>query len=200
MGWYEVEPIALDKNQTFDAIIVPSGFVTNYKVDGQLRVNFNDGNDRMLQAIDLFKKGVAKRIIYTGGADTVFGAYEPEAKLGKSFMVMCGIPDSSIWIETKSMNTFQNAAFTAKMLGKKDPNWKQKKYLLVTAGFHMYRAQKCFEKQGFGITPYSSDLRSIRAKDTILNTLIPSYGGLQIWTYLWKEWVGLLVYNLKGYI
>lgn len=200
MGWYEVEPIALEKTDHFDAILVPSGFVTSYKIDGQLRVNFNDGNDRMLQAIDLYKRGLAKRIIYTGGSDTIFGDYEPEAKLGKEFMVKCGIPDSAIWIETKSMNTYQNAAFTAKMLTKKDPAWQQKRYLLVTAAFHMYRARKCFQKQGFEVTAYSSDLRSIRAKDTVLNTLIPNYGGLQIWTYLLKEWIGLLVYSMKGYI
>jgi uncharacterized SAM-binding protein YcdF (DUF218 family) len=86
------------------------------------------------------------------------------------------------------------------MLTKKDPAWQQKRYLLVTAAFHMYRARKCFQKQGFEVTAYSSDLRSIRAKDTVLNTLIPNYGGLQIWTYLLKEWIGLIVYSMKGYI
>lgn len=200
MGWYETDPIAVEKGMTYDAIIVPSGFVTSYKVDGQLRVNFNDGNDRMLQAIDLYKRGVAPKIIYTGGADTIFGGSEPEAKLGKAFMVKCGIPDSAIWIETRSMNTYQNAAFTAKMLDKKDPQWKTRKYLLITAGFHMVRAKKCFEKQGFQVTPYSAALHSIRNKNTVLNTLLPNYGGLQIWTFLWKEWIGMVVYYLKGYI
>ncbi|MBU3662701.1 MAG: YdcF family protein [Bacteroidetes bacterium] len=200
MGWYEVEPIVLEKTDRFDAILVPSGFAASYKIDEQLRVNFSDGNDRMLQAIDLYKRGFAKRIIYTGGSDTIFGDYEPESKLGKEFMVKCGIPDSAIWIETKSMNTYQNAAFTAKMLTMKNTAWQQKRYLLVTSAFHMYRARKCFQKQGFEVTAYSSDLRSIRAKDTILNTLIPNYGGLQIWTYLLKEWIGLLVYAMKGYI
>lgn len=200
MAIYEVEPVALSKKNSYDAIIVPSGFVTNYKVDGQLRVNFNDGNDRMLQAIDLFKRGISNRLIYTGGADTIFGDYEPEAKLGKAFMVKCGIPDTAIWIETKSVNTYQNAAYTAAMLEKRDPDFKNKKYLLVTAGFHMKRALACFRKQGFQVDPYSGDLRSIRSKDTVLNTIMPSYGGLQIWTYLWKEWIGLAVYRMKGYI
>lgn len=200
IGWYEVEPIALSKKNSFDAIIVPSGFVTNYTVDGQLRVNFNDGNDRMLQAIDLYKRGISNRIIYTGGADTIFGAYKAESELAKAFMVKCGIPDTAIWIETKSINTFQNASFTAKMLAKKDPGFLMKKYLLVTAGFHMPRALACFEKQGFEVVGYSGDLRSIRSKDTVMNTVMPSYGGLQIWTYLWKEWIGLAVYWMKDYI
>jgi uncharacterized SAM-binding protein YcdF (DUF218 family) len=200
MAWYEVEPIALKKKNQYDAIIIPSGFVINFSINGQQRTNFSDGNDRMLQAIDLFKRGISSKIIYTGGSDTVFGDYEAEAKLGKDFLIKCGIPDTCIWIETKSMNTYQNAAFTAKMLGVKDKNWKQKKYLLCTAGFHMRRALACFEKQNFQVDAYSTDIRSIRSKDTVLNTILPNYGGFQIWTYLWKEWIGLVVYKMKGYI
>lgn len=200
MGWYETDPVAINKKNAYDAIIIPSGFVTNFKIDGQLRINFSDGNDRMLQSIDLFKRGIANKIIYTGGADTIFGGFEPESKLGKQFLIKCGIPDSCILIETGSLNTFQNAALTAKMLDKKMPNWKQMKFLLVTAGFHMKRAMGCFEKQGFQVDPYSTDIRSIRNKETVLNTLMPTYGGLQVWTYLLKEWVGLVVYKFKGYI
>ncbi|MDP3929092.1 MAG: YdcF family protein [Bacteroidota bacterium] len=200
MAWYEVEPIALKKKNQYDAIIIPSGFVINFSINGQQRTNFSDGNDRMLQAIDLFKRGISSKIIYTGGSDTVFGDYEAEAKLGKDFLIKCGIPDTCIWIETKSMNTYQNAAFTAKMLEAKDKNWKQKKYLLCTAGFHMRRALACFEKQNFQVDAYSTDIRSIRSKDTVLNTILPNYGGFQIWTYLWKEWIGLVVYKMKGYI
>jgi hypothetical protein len=58
----------------------------------------------------------------------------------------------------------------------------------------------CFEKQGFLVDAYSTDIRSIRSKDTVLNTLLPNYGGLQIWTYLIKEWIGFVVYQMKGYI
>jgi uncharacterized SAM-binding protein YcdF (DUF218 family) len=200
MAWYEVEPIALQKKNQYDAIIIPSGFVINFSINGQQRTNFSYGNDRMLQAIDLFKRGISSKIIYTGGSDTVFGDYEAEAKLGKDFLIKCGIPDTCIWIETKSMNTYQNAAFTANMLGAKDKNWKQKKYLLCTAGFHMRRALACFEKQNFQVDAYSTDIRSIRSKDTVLNTILPNYGGFQIWTYLLKEWIGLVVYKMKGYI
>lgn len=198
--WYEVAPVAIQNTQKFEAIIVPSGFVSNFLIDGKVRANFNDGNDRMLQAIDLYKMGVAKKIIYTGGADTVFGGNVPEAQLGKSFMVKCGIPDSCIIIETLSMNTYQNAVYTAEILDKLDANWKQKEYILVTAGFHMPRAMRCFEKQGFKVVPYSADLKSIRSRNTILNTIIPSYGGFQLWTYMLKEWIGLVVYKVKGYI
>ncbi len=198
--WFEVPPINIPSSAKYEAIIIPSGFVSNFTLDGIVRANFNDGNDRMMQAIDLFHKGVAKKIIYTGGADTVFGGFIPEAELGRAFMMKCGIPDSCIIIETLSMNTYQNAAYTAQKLSKIDPAWNQKKYILVTAGFHMRRALKCFEKQEFKVTAYSADLKSIRSRNSILNTVVPSYGGFQIWTFLIKEWIGLAVYKFKGYI
>ncbi len=200
MGWYEIEPVALGKNDKYDGLIIPGGFVTNYIIDGQLRINFSDGNDRMMQAIDLFKRGVSKRIIYTGGADTIFGGYKAEAELGRLFLMKCGIPDSCIWIEKRSVNTYQNASFTAQLLSEKDPAWQQKKYLLITSGFHMRRALGCFTKAGIQVSPYATDLRSIRSKDHIVNTFIPAYGGIQNWTYVIKEWIGLFVYKMKGYI
>ncbi len=198
--FYEVPPISIAKAEQFEAIIVPSGFVSNFMLNGVVRANFNDGNDRMCQAIDLYKSGIAKKIIYTGGADTVFGGFVPESKLGKEFMVKCGIPDSCVIIETLSMNTHQNAKYTASMLENLDKNWKQKRYVLVTAGFHMFRAKLCFEKQGFNVVPYSADIKSLRSRNTILNTIIPSYGGFQLWTFMMKEWIGLVVYKVKGYI
>jgi uncharacterized SAM-binding protein YcdF (DUF218 family) len=64
----------------------------------------------------------------------------------------------------------------------------------------MRRAMACFEKQGFNVTAYSTDLRSNNSKLSVMNTIMPTYGGFEIWTFLLKEWIGLAVYKLKGYI
>jgi uncharacterized SAM-binding protein YcdF (DUF218 family) len=79
------------------------------------------------------------------------------------------------------------------------PNWQQKKFLLLSSGFHLPRAVACFKKQGIQVVPYATDLRSIQSKFTLLNTLMPTYGGFEIWTFLLKEWIGQAVYRLKGY-
>lgn len=200
MQLYEVPPIVIAKNQKYDAILLPGGFVSNYTIDGEVRVNFSDGNDRMMQAIDLFKRGVSNKIIYSAGADTVFSAYLPEAELGRLFLLKCGIPDSCIIVENKAMNTYENAVFTQKLLEKMDSAYATKKYVLVTAGFHMRRAHACYEKAGIHCNSYSTDLRSIRGKDTLLNTIIPTQGALQNWTLLLKEFLGLVVYKISSYI
>jgi uncharacterized SAM-binding protein YcdF (DUF218 family) len=58
----------------------------------------------------------------------------------------------------------------------------------------------CFKKQGFNVTPYSTNFRALIENYTVFNTIIPSYGALQNWTYLIKEWIGMVVYKAKGYI
>ncbi|GAB1447518.1 MAG: YdcF family protein [Bacteroidia bacterium] len=202
MGWYEVEPYFVKPNERYDALIILGGFISNYEDDeGRIRVVYNDGNDRMLQAISLYKAGVSKKIIYTAGKDTVFGKKGiSEAESGKKFLLKCGIPETDIWIETGSLNTFENAYYTKKLLAQKDKDWASKKYLLITSGFHMRRSLGCFEKQGIPVQAYSTDIRSIQSKFTIMNTLMPTYGGFELWTYLFKEWIGQVVYWFKGYI
>lgn len=201
MGVWELDGINIKDNQKYDAIIILGGFATTIEIEGTKRPVFADGNDRMMQAIDLFKRGISKKIIYTGGTDSIFYMHEPEAFLGKKQLIICGIPDSCIWVEPKSLNTYENAIFTRNLLAQNDKNWADKKYILTTTAFHMRRALACFKKAGFtNITPYCTDFRSIRNSNNTLNTFIPTYGGLENWTYLWKEWLGMVVYKIRGYI
>lgn len=199
MGWYETAPVAIPSNQHYDAIILLGGFTTTVEIDGKTRPVYSDGNDRMMQAIDLFTDGVSNCLIYSAGRDSVFNKYLPESILGKKYLVKSGIPDSCIWIESSSINTYENAKFTRALLEQRMPNWQKKKFLLLSSGFHLPRAVACFKKQGIQVDPYATDLRSIQSKFTLLNTLMPTYGGFEIWTFLLKEWIGQAVYRLKGY-
>ncbi len=200
MRWYEEPPKIINDNQKYDALLLPGGFISTYTIQEEVRVNFSDGNDRMMQAIDLFKRGVSNKIIYSAGADTVFSAYLPEADMGRLFLLKCGIPDSCIIVENKAMNTFENAVFTQNILKTMYPTYANKKFLLITAGFHMKRALACYEKAGIHCDSYATDLRSIRGKDTLLNTLVPSAGALENWTLLFKECIGIAVYKMVSYI
>ena len=45
-----------------------------------------------------------------------------------------------------------------------------KRIILVTSAYHMYRAKRLFEKQGFEVIPYRVDYKSERNKEnTILD-------------------------------
>ncbi len=199
MGWYETKPVVIPSNKHYEAIILLGGFTSSILIDDKPRPVFSDGNDRVMQAIDLYKQGVSNCIIYSAGKDSVFNRYLAESELGKEYMLKSCIPDSCIFVESVSMNTYENAKFTKQLLEQKFKNWQQKEFLLLSSAFHLPRAMACFQKQGITVYPYATDMRSIQSKFTLLNTLMPTYGGFEIWTFLLKEWIGTAVYKLKGY-
>jgi len=198
---WEIDATEIKPGEHYDGIIILGGFVSTISVNNQIqRTVFADGNDRMIQAISLYKKGISDKIIYTAGTDSIFNLHTAEAILAKEFLLEIGIPDSAIITESRSINTYENAMFTKKILEKLDTAWQKKKYLLVTSAFHMRRSMACFKKQGFNVTAYSTNFRALIENYTIFNTIVPSYGALQNWTYLMKELIGMVVYKAKGYI
>jgi len=200
MKIWEIDPIEIKDGTHFDAIIVLGGFVTNTKVGDESRTVFSDGNDRLMQAIDLYKRGISNKIIYTAGSDTVFNKQKAEAELCNEFMIKIGIPAEDVLLESFAINTYENAVFTRNLLERTDSLWRNKTYLVLTSAFHMRRSIACFEKAGIKVVPYSVQMRGLRSKNTILSTTIPSVGALENWTFLLKEWIGMVVYKLNGYL
>ena len=85
-------------------------------------------------------------ILVTGGVTLQGG--EPEARIMRS--VLEGDLATPVkWIETKSRDTAENAAYTWNILQPLGI----RRVLLVTHAFHMRRAQSAFERAGFAVTP-----------------------------------------------
>jgi len=69
-----------------------------------------------------------------------------------------------------------------------------KRIILVTAAYHMYRAQRLFEKEGFKVIPYKIDYKTAgNSKVTILDFL-PSAGNLELTEAGVREILGRLFY------
>ena len=63
----------------------------------------------------------------------------------------------------------------------------------------MRRANAVFIERGFEVTPVRIDARA-GAFDMILPlALLPDVRALEQVTYVWKEWLGLWVYQLRGW-
>lgn len=94
------------------------------------------------KSVELFNKGVANLIVYTGGFNSKIDNIESE--WAKEYALSKEIPEKSIIIETKSTNTMENALEAEKIL-------KQSKVLykiitLVTKNQHSRRSLMTFSK------------------------------------------------------
>ncbi|KPQ09075.1 MAG: SanA family vancomycin-sensitivity protein, partial [Algoriphagus marincola HL-49] len=117
----------------------------------------------------------------------------------KRFLLMTGMPESDILIEDQSKNTAQNAQFTKTFLEKNGISTSQE-FVLITSAFHMYRAKGCFDQVGLNTVTFPTDYYSHDIKYDIPSLFFPDPYSLEYWTKLFKEWIGIIVYKLVGYM
>jgi uncharacterized SAM-binding protein YcdF (DUF218 family) len=162
------------------------------------RVALNWAGDRLVQAVQLYKTGKIKKIVFTGGDASISGKKHPEADNVFKFFKLMDIPDSAIILENQSRNTHENAIFTAKIL--QERNMLQYPALLVTNGMHMRRSLGCFAKAGIKCDPFSVD--DVREYETysFIYYLIPDQEMFGNWSFMLHEWFGYVTYKIKGYI
>jgi uncharacterized SAM-binding protein YcdF (DUF218 family) len=160
------------------------------------RAQFYRGVDRLLQAVELYRMGLIKKIVFTGGSGRIL---QPEMKEGNyvnRYLIYMGIPKEDFIIESESQNTRENAAFTKKLLEEKNM---KTEVLLITSGFHMRRSLGCFRKAGFIAEPYSTDRLSGPRKFEFDHLFIPNLAAMDGWNTLIHEIVGYLTYKIFGY-
>ena len=178
-----------------DVCVVLGGMSVYHEPTGRIR--FTQSADRILQAVDLYEKGIVKKIVITGGTARLIRKNRPEAIHLKDFLVSIGIPDSLVLIDSLSRNTHENAVNTKELIEKN--SW-SKRIVLVTSAFHMKRAEGCFVKEGFTVYPYSADPLKGVGKMSVADFFLPSVGVLNNWNYLTHEWIGIIMYKLRGYM
>jgi uncharacterized SAM-binding protein YcdF (DUF218 family) len=75
-----------------------------------------------------------------------------------------------------------------------------RRIVLVTEAFHMPRARGAFERQGLSVVPAPCAYISARFEGTWREYLIPRPESLVLNQLLAHEWIGWLVYSLRGQI
>jgi uncharacterized SAM-binding protein YcdF (DUF218 family) len=183
-----------DLDSTYDAAIVLSGML-EYDVVNE-RTQFNRRNDRLMQAVLLYRKGKVKKLFFSGGSGSLVHRSKKESLLVKPFLTGMGIPGDDILVETESDNTYQNALYSMPLLNKYFPNGN---FLLITSAFHERRTLACFRKLSLKVTPYSTDRYSGPRKFQFDHFFIPNAEILFDWDTLSHEWVGFVIYKIMGY-
>ena len=153
------------------------------------------GADRILHAARLFKAGKVDRILVSSGRPISQTASRSEAEVIAGFLNEFGVDRANIVLESNSRNTHENALNSLSIMEKSGFS----SALLVTSALHMPRAAAVFQRVGVNFSPVSIDtLSSSLAKGSIF-ALLPNSKALDISTLAIKEWIGLLVYRLRGW-
>jgi uncharacterized SAM-binding protein YcdF (DUF218 family) len=104
-----------------------------------------------------------------------------------------GVPASDIVLDDRSLNTWENAVFTAELLRQRNIT----RIVLVVDALSMMRAERCFRSQGIEVIP--APILQVSVSMTARD-LIPSWRALRLNEVALHEIVGLAWYKLQNRI
>lgn len=188
---------------TADAIVVLGGGIRP-QIPPRPAVDLSEAGDRVLYGAQLYREGKAPLVVMSGGRIDWKGGGPSEAGDMATLAETLGVPAAAILQEPKSLNTYENAVEVKKILQARG----LQRVLLVTSALHMPRSLAIFQKQGINAIPAPTDFlvtnQEIQEVDgspqAIILNVLPDSDRLQQTTRAIKEYVGLVIYRLKGWL
>jgi uncharacterized SAM-binding protein YcdF (DUF218 family) len=166
--------------------------------------DLNDRGDRLLYGAKLYQDGVAPKIILSGGRIQWYGSKSGEAENMATILELFGIPRTDMILESRSLNTHDNAIFTREILQTEQ----FKRILLVTSAAHMPRAIAIFRHLKIDAIPAPTDfmvsdrnlIESNYSRKSQILSLIPTAESLDFTTQALREYIGMFIYRLRGWL
>ncbi|MGG6267413.1 YdcF family protein [Leptolyngbya sp. AN03gr2] len=197
----EFQYITQGEIPTADAIVVLGG-ATESALPPRPWIEIREEGDRVLYAGKLYRDKKAPRLILSGGRVDWRPSSTSEAEDMAILLETMGVPRSAMLLESRSLNTRENAVYTQEIM----QTQKIQKILLVTSAMHMPRSMLIFKKLGIDAIPAPTDYmtsfadRGARSslEATILDTL-PDADQIRRTTRALKEYIGILIYRLRGW-
>lgn len=202
LEWQHLPPA---KIPTAEVIVVLGGGTESPQPPRPI-VEVNSAGDRILYAAHLYKEGKAPHLLLTGGYINWLNETEttPAGQMA-AILELMGIPAEAIWLEPESLNTYENAVNCAAILDEKDIE----RIILVTTATHMPRSVALFEAQGLQVIPAPVDFAVTEENwaalwhpnlSAQLTQLLPNITNLNMTTTALKEYIGMFVYRLRGWL
>lgn len=182
-----------DQAPTADAIVVLGGNTANGRANWFLPYDKETAVVRVDTATDLYLAGRAPKVVLSGGA---LEGNVSEAQGMAHRMRQRGVPETALVLENASRNTYENAALTEDTLRSNHIN----KVLLVTSALHMPRAMAAFAKQGVATVAAPAPPQIVLPPNEELSPWVPDSRTLDASRSIIKEYAGLLVYWLRGWV
>lgn len=100
---------------------------------------------RLDHALALYRRGLAPRILTTGGSggDPV----HTEGEVGRAYLVQRGVPSEAILVESEGESTVHSLAAAGEIMRRMDLH----ACILVSDDYHIFRAKRILEARGFRV-------------------------------------------------
>lgn len=173
-------------------------------------VEVNEAGDRILTAARLYRRGLVKSVVCSGGSGQRgrFGQHSEADSMAELLMEL-GVKQEHIIVERKSRTTHENAVEFFRL-----PEAKAlRSIVLVTSASHMPRAIRCFVSEAArsaavvdAVVPWPCDYAAVdetgreQGIGDYIKFLLPTAGALGCTTRMLHEYYGLLFYLVMGWI
>ena len=135
-----------------DCILVLGAGVTGSEPSGALR-------DRLAEAVALYKKGAAPKLIMSG--DHARGGYD-EVNVMKEYAVSEGVPSQDVFMDHAGLSTY-DSVYRARDI------FQAKRIIIVTQRYHTYRA--LYIAKRLGVEAYGVDAELLEREGTFVREL-----------------------------
>jgi len=128
----------VDEAQPADIIVVLGAAEYRGKPSPVLRA-------RLDHALTLYQRGLAPRILTTGGAggDPVY----TEGDVGRTYLVSRGVPSEAIVVDAEGGSTVYSTASAAEIMRR----MALKSCIVVSDGYHIFRAKRMLQSSGMKV-------------------------------------------------
>ncbi|WP_041779975.1 YdcF family protein [Allocoleopsis franciscana] len=200
LEWQHLPPKTLP---TADAIVILGG-ATKSAFPPRPGVDLSEAGDRVLYGGQLYREGKAPIVISSGGRVAWRGGGPSESADMAQLLKTVGVPSSAILQDPTSLNTYQNAVNVKKIMQERGI----RRILLVTSAMHMPRSLRIFQRQGIDAIPAPTDFlvseqeieEPNSSPQAIVLSLMPDTERLDRTTRALKEYIGMAVYRLRGWL
>jgi len=161
--------------------------------------------DRLIYAAYLYQQGVAPLILHSGESDDLLESGNNNGGKIPFLLGIMGVPREAVLLETESRSTYENAVACRDILKERG----FRRVVLVTSAAHMPRSVGVFKRLGIevipaptGYTATQGDVGISMPKDLyhLLISILPDADNLKTTTRMLKEYVGIFIYKLRGWM
>ena len=148
---------------------------------------------RCLCGLALYRKVGGCLVVVSGGPISDRPSDPSCAEVMRDFLICEGVRKEDVLLEGQSQTTYENAVESAKLLEARGV----RRVVLVTDAAHMFRAERCFRRQGLGVVPAACNHQATEFRWSA-RAFVPAVHAVSHSEYVFHEWLGTFWYWCRG--